>query len=117
MPFTGTKRDDNEINLDKDIKKGKTKSKSKKPPQRLNYSVKSQGLDDPVLQRDICILTKQYLKGDAILDIIANIPGLVYTIMLGQKVEGSDLSHLFDDKVYVTFMALKILRLAHVDEV
>ena len=75
------------------------------------------GLDDPVLERDICVLTKKYLKGDAILDICANIPGLVYLIYLGPKAESSDLSHLFYDYIFVTLMALKILRLAHFDEV
>ena len=51
------------------------------------------------------------------LDIAANVPGLIYVIYLGPKAEGSDLSHLFDDNIYVAFMSLKILRLAHFDEV
>lgn len=81
-----------------------------------NKSIK--GLKDPQLQRDIWFLTKRYLKGDAILDFLANIPGLVY--ILSQDIFGSDkdMEALFDeDKVFTTFMALKILRLAHSDEV
>ena len=57
------------------------------------------------------------MKGDAFLDIVANIPGLVYTFMLGDKLRRDDLSDLFDDKIFVSFMALRILRLAHLDEV
>ena len=37
-------------------------------------NVQSQGLDDPVLERNICSITKKYLKGDAILDLVANLP-------------------------------------------
>ena len=87
---------------------------------RLPASAKknqTSGLDDPVLERDICLLTKRYLKGDAILDISANIPGLIYIIYLGPKADSSELSHLYDDYIFVTLMALKILRLAHYDEV
>ena len=51
------------------------------------------------------------------MDIVANIPGLVYTFILGSKLEKDDLSDLFEDKLFVSFMALKILRLAHLDEV
>lgn len=79
--------------------------------------MKSVGIDDPLLERDIWKLTKLYLKTDAFMDITANIPGLVYTIMLDEKAQDAELTHLFDDKIFLAFMSFKILRLAHVDEV
>ena len=83
-----------------------------------NKSIK--GLKDPQLHRDIWFLTKRYLKGDAILDFLANIPGLVYILSQDNYMSESDkdMEALFDeDKVFTTFMAFKILRLAHSDEV
>ena len=75
------------------------------------------GINDPILRRDICVLFTDYLKGDAILDILANIPGIVYTIYLGSDFDHKDHETLDADKIYKGLMALKVLRLFHLDEV
>ena len=76
------------------------------------------GIDDPVLERNFCKLLTNYLKGDAIIDILANIPGVVYTIILGEKAAyGVSYHDLFEDRIFLSLMALKFLRLFHLDEV
>lgn len=40
-------------------------------------------LDDSAVERDVGVLFKKYLRGDALFDCLANIPFLVYTIVYG----------------------------------
>lgn len=132
VPFTGVAKDDNEISIEG--KKNKKKKKQdllqqvqqqsqanvlqRKGKMRRQTQVKdSVGMDDSVLERDIWTLTKKYFKGDAILDLAANLPGMVYIIYLDKAYSSSDLDFLNNDNIFVAFMALKILRLAHQDEV
>ena len=103
VPFTGVEKDDNTILLEEraeakkdkksNSKVGKADGKLKRTlsgairkPKRLpEQKSGSTGIDDPVLERDFIVLLKNYLKGDAIIDISANIPGLVYTFTLGSR--------------------------------
>lgn len=124
VPFTGVYKDETEMQEEKDKKK-KEKDLNEKPLMRRGRMRKTQnlekdqgrGIDDPVLERDICNLLKRYFKGDAIIDILANVPGCIYVYVLGPEGEGDNVENLWDDRIFLTFMALKILRLFHVDEV
>ena len=117
VPFTGVLKDDNTI-----ILKGKG---GKRMAQNYQSPFTKRGtlgidVDDPVLERDIYILLLKYIKSGVIFDIVANIPALFYTIEWAEhskEVNSEYAERLFDDKVYVTFMALKVLRLFHFDKV
>ena len=116
--MTGKPKDDNELPDSKEKRKELKKAQRSGVGRiRINNSKNLKSLDDPTLERDICKLTKSYLKGDAILDILANIPHLVYIYYLGSEVDGSNFEKLYDDKIFLWFMAFKILRFAHLDEV
>lgn len=89
-PFMGLKKEDKQLstsdrisekidgnNSSNDKRKGTVKMLQKKA------HVNDKDLDDPAVERDVGILIKKYLRGDALFDILANIPFLVYTIVYG----------------------------------
>ena len=61
------------------------------------------------MQRDICKLTWRYLKKDAIVDLIANVPALYYI----EVHTGEPMDHLIEDNIFLACMAVKCLRLWH----
>ena len=61
------------------------------------------------MQRDICKLTWKYLKKDAIVDLIANVPALYYI----EVHTGEPEDHMLEDKIFLACMAVKCLRLWH----
>ena len=91
------------------------------PPQHKKGSIKNKknvdekGLDDPVLERDIAILLKRYLKTEFIFDAIANLPVFIYDIMNGfpDINPQTHITYEFTDSTdyYAAFMLLKIFRL------
>ena len=84
-------------------------TKSKKQFKRMHANRSNEGLDDPVLQRDIVIIMKNYLFGDCFIDIMANIPIITYFVINGfEKSESNG---------FTWCMGLKTLRLFHADEV
>lgn len=76
-------------------------------------------LSDPDLERDFGFLLKNYFKGDAIFDILANVPMLVYKIYLGMpaSLDTTDLRTWTDAPVFWICMTLQLLRLFHYDNV
>ena len=81
---------------------------------KYSYRPKLQnlGLSDPVLERDITVLLKNYLKKQFWLDGLANIPIFAYDIYHGysdpEKYEIAENYYLL-----YCFMFLKILRIFH----
>ena len=61
------------------------------------------------MQRDICILTWNYLKKDAIVDLIANVPALYYI----EVHTGESMDHMIEDRIFLACSAVKLLRLWH----
>ena len=55
-----------------------------------NVNLKN-GLDDPILHRDITYLFKKYYKRGIIMDLLANIPITVYWIIHGYKLDSERL--------------------------
>ena len=75
VPVTGKPKDDNQLPDSKELRKELKKAQRSGVGRIRTNNLKNQkSLNDPTLERDICVLTKSYLKGDAILDILANIP-------------------------------------------
>ena len=70
------KSDENNININQQRKGTAKMLKSK-------ANGKESNLDDPAVERDVAVLVKKYLKGDALKDILANIPYIVYFIVYG----------------------------------
>ena len=77
---------------------------------------KESNLDDPAVERDVAVLIKKYLKGDALKDFLANIPYIVYIIVYGIPSDAEQLDERTGDWLFNLVMALKILRLSHFDE-
>lgn len=77
----------------------------------------SKGLDDPLLNRDIILLTKKYFERDAYIDILANIPILLYTIFKGFPSSTEEVMEYDDYWLFWLCMSLKTLRIFHIDEV
>ena len=73
-------------------------------------------LDDPAVERDCVVLIMKYLKGDALKDILANIPFIVYTIVYGIPRDPVMLEEQTSDWLFNLVMGLKIFRLSHFDE-
>ena len=71
------------------------------------------GLDDPIWERNICKLTKQYIRREFLWQALANIPIFVYEIYLGLPYDEETLMDLRTQTLYNVFMGLKILRLHH----
>ena len=61
------------------------------------------------MQRDVCILLLRYIKKDAIIDILANVPILYY---FGAQ-DAETTNELLEDHFFVVCMAMKTLRLWH----
>lgn len=58
-------------------------------------------IDDPVLHRDIVFLTLRYLKGDLLLDALANIPYMAYSFKMDGFSEDTHYEELFEsDRVF-----------------
>ena len=76
--------------------------------------MKPGGIDDPTLERDIRKLTKNYLAGEAFIDILANVPIFVFNIANNFEHNPEKLQ---ENMVYNFCMLLKFLRLAHANEV
>ena len=74
-------------------------------------------MKDPLLERDICKIIKQYLIRDAFFDITANVPILVYTIIYGMPRTNEEIEEADSSTLFRVLMFLKILRLFHVYEV
>lgn len=116
VPFTATLKEEVIIHDDenRESKREKTKKRVKKRLQ-FNQASKdgSNGLDDPVYERDVCVLFVKYLRGDFLFDSLANLPIFIYEALYGfPDLEQGDFS-----KAYLVFMGLKFFRLFHLDEV
>ena len=68
-------------------------------------------IDDPVLQRDIGYLFKSYLKRDAIWDMTANFPIIIYLARNNALWKPFDDDSYRDDYLFWLCMGLKTLRL------
>ena len=75
--------------------------------------MKSNGLDDPILIRDVRVLARKYFKKEAWFDLLANFPIYFYLFINGFP----DIKTLEEDNWYLFCMSLKILRLYHILEV
>ena len=47
----------------------------------MNKMMKPGSINDPILERDITILAKKYLKGEALVDLLANVPIFVFNLV------------------------------------
>ena len=74
----------------------------------------SEGLNDPILERDVGKLLCGYLKRDFIIEAVANLPTIIYDFYLEMPMKGEEISKLEDDQIYMFFMLLKIFRLFHI---
>ena len=128
--FTGVPKEDQDIpdqhhKTKKRHKKRRDNTRSLQIRRNISHTQDSKhlnkrkkALDDPNLHRDIWFLTKRYLKGDFFLDFLANFPSLVYTMYQGGYDPNKDFEALYEtDLKFTIFMALKVLRLCHLDEV
>lgn len=70
-------------------------------------------IDDPILVRNIWKLLWKNLKGPFIYSALANIPIFTYEIYNGMHTSEEWVLQMSEDKLYVIFMLLKILRLYH----
>jgi len=121
IPFTGVPHDDGGLVIDEDEERD---NKNRKDGRKGNVkmliqtnSSMSKGLDDPLLNRDIWLLTKKYFKRDAYIDILANFPILFYTIFVGFPMSIEDTYEYNDYYLFWVCMSLKTLRIFHIDEV
>ena len=60
------------------------------------------GLADPILERDFYYLLNNYLTGEGIIDILANVPILIYSFILGMptKLDIEDYEHKEDAPIF-----------------
>lgn len=63
------------------------------------------------------ILTKNYLRKNAIFDILANFPLFIYTLSNGLPSSEEEVEKAAETRLFVVVMALKSLRLLHSTEV
>ena len=63
------------------------------------------------------MLFVKYLKEDSWLDIPANIPFLLFIIINGLPTTFDEIEQEKDNWVFNTVMAIKLLRLAHMEEI
>ena len=75
-------------------------------------SLKSDGLDDPKWERDISLITSRYFKNNAIIDILANIPLMIYYFKDDFTHEEMDFTGAYD--LFFFAQLCKILRLFHI---
>ena len=80
-------------------------------------NLKKKALDDPAVERDVVVLLKKYLRGDALIDCLANIPFVVYTFVYGIPRDAVEIEEHTHDWLFNLVMAIKILRLFHYDEI
>ena len=90
VPFSGTPKDDSEMPGDKEKRKELKKAERAGVGNRSNHSKNETGLNDPALERDIWKLTKNYLKGDATLDLLANIPQLIFMMSRNEDFDSAE---------------------------
>lgn len=85
----------------------------------LKKKVDQTGLNDPLWERDFVFLLKNYLTGEAIFDILANVPMLVYKISIGMPavIDQKELGHWDEAPIFWTCMTLQFLRLFHYNNV
>ena len=83
----------------------------------INKSQKeAHGLDDPKYERNWKELFKNYFMRDAWIDILANIPIVLYFIVWGYPTTEEEVYEFDDYKLFWLCMGLKTLRLFHIDE-
>ena len=74
---------------------------------------KKEILYDSKLERDIFVLTKNYIKRSAVFDILANFPVAIYFFLYGMPSELEEIEEASQDPIFTTVMAFKTLRLFH----
>ena len=70
-------------------------------------------LYDPNLERDIVILTKNYLRRSAVFDVLANFPVTIYLFLYGMPDTLEKVDDAADDVWFTIVMGLKTFRLFH----
>ena len=68
-------------------------------------------LYDPNLERDIVILTKNYLRRSAVFDVLANFPIAIYLFLYGMPDTQDKVDEAAEDIVFSLIMGLKTFRL------
>ena len=80
VPFTGVLKEDNPI---ADLLNDE-KNMCQRSVEKLRAKNKDdKGLTDPTLHRDVCYLLWRYLRMDGWVDLVANIPILVFIVLNG----------------------------------
>lgn len=133
-PIMGRKKEDYNLNQDDDdieeeeedaknvSKKMKTSGKDKKKANKKKFDFQlekqpEKGINDPDVERDVSVLFVKYLKEDSWLDLPANIPFLLFIIISGLPTTYDEVEDIKDDWVFNTVMWIKLLRLAHMEEI
>lgn len=120
IPLTGAPHDDGGLIVDEEEERNKDTNSTRKGNVKMLIQKRTseiKGLDDPRLNRDIVILLKKYFYKDAFIDILANIPILLYTAFWGFPKTLEETYEYDDYKLFWLCMALKTLRIFHIDEV
>ena len=91
VPISGTPKDDTELPDDKEARKKIKYMQRTAGVGKLSANNKNAtGLEDPTLERDIWKLTKNYLKGDAALDFLANIPQILLLLVHSEDFDNAE---------------------------
>ena len=69
----------------------------------------SSGLDDPLLERDICKIVRAYFLRDAVFDIAANVPILIYVLIHGNPTTAAEIEEASENTLFMVLMLLKTL--------
>lgn len=72
---------------------------------------------EPPLRRDIVHNFKVYIKNEGVFDILTTVPMFIYMLVLGYDLSEDVVEGLRDDKIFITCMALRVLRLVHMFEI